>query len=92
MDTLKSDFGKNAVDDFLRKITKRSYINEQIQYQLPETLDDYHELIKSGQKGNGLSALRELASTSSDDLGFIIFDEDEAGLRILRFSKNSFSQ
>ena len=92
MDTLKSDFGKNAVDDFLRKITKRSYINEQIQYQLPETLDDCRELIKFGLKGNGLAALRELASTSPDDLGFIIFDEDEAGLRILRFSKNSFSQ
>ena len=73
-----SDFGSNAIDDFLRKITKRSYINEQIQYQLPETLDACRELIKFGLKGNGLAALRELATTSPDDLGFIVFDEDEA--------------
>lgn len=72
-----SDFGRHAVDDFLRKITKRSYINEQIQYQLPETLDACRELIKFGLKGNGLAALRELATTSPDDLGFIVFDEDE---------------
>ena len=75
-----SDFDQNAIEDFLRKITKRSYINEQVLNRIPDNLDNCRELLKFGLKGNDLPALVELANEKPEDLGFI-FGEDGEGQR-----------
>ena len=61
-----------------RKITKRSYINEQVLNRIPDNLDNCRELLKFGLKGNDLPALVELANEKPEDLGFI-FGEDGEG-------------
>ena len=63
---------------FFRKITKRSYINEQVLNRIPDNLDNCRELLKFGLKGNDLPALVELANEKPEDLGFI-FGEDGEG-------------
>ena len=66
------------ISKFLRKITKRSYINEQVLNRIPDNLDNCRELLKFGLKGNDLPALVELANEKPEDLGFI-FGEDGEG-------------
>ena len=56
-----SNFDSDAVEDFLRKISKRSYINEQCLIRIPEYLDNCRELLEFGLRGNSLAALRELS-------------------------------
>ena len=54
-----SSFYKNDIDDFLRKITKRSYINEEVLNRIPSNIDHCRELLKFGLRGNDIYALRD---------------------------------
>ena len=62
---------------FKRKITKRSYINEQVLNRIPDNLYNCRELLKFGLKGNDLPALVELANEKPEDLGFIFGEDGE---------------
>ena len=69
---------QKSFNKIFRKITKRSYINEQVLNRIPDNLDNCRELLKFGLKGNDLPALVELANEKPEDLGFI-FGEDGEG-------------
>ena len=74
-----SQFDRNAIDDFLSRIKKRSYIIEQCLQQIPKDLDDCRFLLKFGLRGTDLASLIELRQKSPDEISFLPEESSDEG-------------
>ena len=74
-----SPFNRHAINDFLSRIKKRSYIIEQCLQQIPTDLDDCRFLLQFGLRGTDLASLVELQHKSSDEIPFLPEEDSDEG-------------